>query len=205
MRHSDRQFLCTGKSEKLMLRSISAFEGDAQTHAFQDPADLARISHTASSRDVARNCPRSRCESERIEAKRRCGAGRRREAKSTWTERSEVKRRQLARRAARRAPKAATRSRSGSRRAVFPPSGFPAERFPPSGSRRAVPAERHEKRGLESRNGCNALCRVRLARISRRSRHQHHKRVSFCPTRRKSREVVALRPEIRRHPPPSLP
>ena len=100
---------------------------------------------------------------------------------------------------------------AGHRRRQLGAEAVPAERFsrravfPPSGSRRAVPAERHEKRGLESRNGCNALCRVRLARISRRSRHQHHKRVSFCPTRRKSREVVALRPEIRRHPPPSLP
>ena len=145
----------------------------------------------------------------RIGAKRRCGANRS-EANRSEANRSETKMR--SRETARSKVNLDGTKRSQAEAACSQSSPQGTEggnseqtRFPPSGSRRAVPAERHEKRGLESRNGCNALCRVRLARISRRFRHQHHERVSLCPTRRKSREVVALRPEIRRHPPHSLP
>jgi hypothetical protein len=60
---------------------------------------------------------------ERIEAKRRCGAGRQREAKATGTERSEVKRRETTRRVTRRVPGASTREPDflpgGSRRTAW--------------------------------------------------------------------------------------
>jgi len=63
-----------------------------------------------------------------------------------------------------------------------------------------LPLETLRRPPSGSRNGRDALCRVRLAQISRRSHDQHHGRVPLCPTRRKRREVAAAGPEIRRQP-----
>ena len=120
------------REEKRRLRKWGRHPPKKKRHGFRPR--LARISHTTSSRDEATNRPRSRSES-----KRRCGAGRRREAKSTGTERSEVKRREAIRRVARRVPRASARGPNS----------------PPSGSRRAVPAELYESilsKGNSTRN-----------------------------------------------------
>jgi len=97
---------------------------------------LARISHAASSRDVARNCSRSRSESKRSEDAEQ-GDG----AKQSQHGRNEVKTTGVSLLAGQPA---------GRRRRKHAAEAVPAERFPPSGSRRAVPAERFPPSGMRN-------------------------------------------------------